>query len=41
VRPNAEDVVVTHTLTWTPAGVARRLVISLAKVFAGVEAAED
>jgi Uma2 family endonuclease len=41
VRPNAEDVVVTRTLTWTPAGVARRLVISLAKVFAGVEAAED
>lgn len=30
VRPNAEDVVVTTTLTWTPAGIARPLVISLA-----------
>ncbi len=41
VRPNAEDVVETKTLRWMPAGAARPLAISLAKLFAGVQPGEE
>jgi len=41
VRPSAEDHVATGQLTWAPAGVSRPLSISLAKLFTGIEPADE
>lgn len=41
VRPKTEDQVAKSQLTWAPAGATRPLSISLAKLFAGVEPADE